>query len=152
MQELELDKLSQEDIAKLIAAGVIEEIEEEAEDSPDESPSLFMNIEGWDEDIELLGLKLPVLTVGTPSNGTVVLEMRVVKKMSNFFRAWMKSSDTKRVEIRVLNTDEEGKEEQVEKWRMHCISEGMGWSEKSRNDKGPWVLSIQMTAKSITVD
>jgi hypothetical protein len=152
LQEIELDKLSQEDIAKLIAAGVIEEIEEESDEHADESPDLFMNIEGWDEDIKLVGLKLPVLTVGTPSNGTVVIEMRVVKKMSSFFKNWMRSSDTKRVEIRVVNCDEEGKEEQVEKWRMYCLSEGMGWSEASRNDKNPWVLSIQMTAKSITVD
>ena len=152
MQEIELDKLSQEDIAKLIAAGVIEEIEEEDEEHPDESPDLFMSIEGWDEEIELIGLKLPVLTVGTPSNGTIVIEMRATKKMSSFFKNWMRSSDAKRVEIRVVNYNEEGSEELIEKWRMHCLSEGMGWSEVSRNNKNPWVLSVQMTAKSIAVD
>ncbi len=152
MQEIELDKLSQEDIAKLIAAGVIEEIEEEGSDQPDESPDLFMSIEGWDGEIELSGLKLPVLTVGTPNNGTIVVEMKAVKKLSNFFKVWMKTSDTKRIEIRVIGYDDQDSEEQIEKWRMYCLPEGMGWSEASKSEKGPWTVSVQMTAKSITVD
>jgi hypothetical protein len=151
LQEIELDKLSQDEIAKLIAAGVIEEIEEESDTHPDESPGLYMTVEGWEEEIELTGLKLPVLTVGTPSNGTMVIEMRAQKKMSNFFRSWMKSSETRNLEIRVVDENEE-RQETIEKWKMSCLPEGMGWNEISRNDKSPWLLSVQLTAKSIVVN
>lgn len=143
--EITPEELSPEMVQTLIEHGVIEPIED---DSPDESPKVFMTIDGWEDEVELTGVKLPVLTVGAPDTGTLVFEMKCVQKISKFFRKWMQSSETKRMDLRIVDHDDD----HIEKWRMQCLPEGIGWGEKSRTEKTPWSISVQVTAKSILVD
>ena len=139
------EDLNPETVQMLIEKGVLEPIED---DSPDESPGAFMTIEGWEDEVELEGLKLPVLTVGSPDTGTIVFQLRSIPKMSKFFRKWMQSSEPKRIDIRVVDHEDM----HIEKWRMQALPEGIGWGEVSRGEKSPWIISVQVSVRSILVD
>ena len=143
--EITPEDLSPEMVQKLIEYGIIEPVED---DTLDESPKVFMTIDGWEDEVELTGIKLPVLTVGAPDTGTIVFEMKCVQKISKFFRKWMQSSEAKRMDVRIVDHEDS----HIEKWRMQCLPEGIGWGEKSRTEKTPWSISVQVTAKSILVD
>ena len=139
------EDLNPETVQMLIEKGVLEPIED---DSPDESPKVFMTIDGWEDEVELTGIKLPVLTVGAPDTGTIVFEMKCAQRISKFFRKWMQSSEARRIDVRIVDHEDS----HIEKWRMQCLPEGIGWGEKSRTEKTPWSISVQVTAKSILVD
>ena len=144
--EIKPDELSPETIQTLIEHGIIESVEDDS--IPDESPGAFITIDGWEDEIELTGLKLPVLTVGSPDTGILVFETKGVQKMSKFFRKWMQSSESKRIDIRIVDHEDT----HVEKWRMQALPEGIGWGEVSRSEKTPWLISVQMSVRSIFVD
>ena len=143
--EITPDDLSPEMVQTLIEHGIVEPIED---DSPDESPGAFMTIDGWEDELELSGFKLPVLTVGSPDTGTLVFETRATPKMSKFFRKWMQGSESKRIDIRIVDHEDT----HIEKWRMQALPEGIGWGEVSKTEKSPWSISVQVSVRSILVD
>jgi hypothetical protein len=89
-----------------------------------------------------------VLTVGSPDTGILVFETRATSKMSKFFRKWMQSSESKRIDVRIVDHEDT----HIEKWRMQALPEGIGWGEVSRTEKTPWLISVQVSTRSIIVD
>jgi hypothetical protein len=145
MEEIELN---QEQIEKLIAAGVLEEIaEQEDESSENLRPAILMSVEDRDEDetFELSSIKMPILQVGSVASGHLITEIVVGREYSSYFRSWLDSATVKNVEIKI--NDNEGN--RVETWKMKCLLEGIMWGEVTSKSKDPWTLTAQFSAKSM---
>ncbi len=144
MEEIELN---QEQIEKLIAAGVIEEIQEQEEDHEDLSPKISMKVEDTEEEFELSAFKLPVLQISSSSTGPVIVEVYVKKGHSSYFKKWLESSEYKAVEIVIA--DHQG--EKLETWKAKCLPDAIAWGEMSSKGRDPWTISIQFSSRTLRV-